>query len=120
NEAISEDGQPVPAGAAIDTVTRQPYRTDSGRVVYGGGGIVPDMIVRPDTLTEQEKEFFTIVAKGGSKFNDAIFRFALDHVQANPDLQPGFEVTEPMLDSFHQRLSAAGVEVTAEQFQDAS
>ena len=25
------------------------YKTDAGRIVYGGGGIVPDYIIQPDT-----------------------------------------------------------------------
>lgn len=119
SEPISDDGQPVPAAEAVDTLTRQPYRTDSGRVVYGGGGIVPDLIVTPDTLTTAEKEFFTLVAKGGSKFSDAIFRFAVDHVQANPDLQPGFAVTPAMLDGFYDRLVSTGLEVSREQYDGA-
>ncbi|HEX6070238.1 MAG TPA: S41 family peptidase [Longimicrobiaceae bacterium] len=118
-EPISADGQPVPAAEAIDTVTREAYRTDSGRVVYGGGGIVPDMMVTPDTLTTTEKDFFTTVAKGGSKFNDAIFRFAVDHVRANPNLQPGFPITDAMLDQFYQRLTDGGLEVTREQYSAA-
>jgi carboxyl-terminal processing protease len=116
---ISADGQPVPAAGAIDTVTREAYRTDSGRVVYGGGGIVPDMMVSPDTLTTAEKDFFTTVAKGGSRFNDAIFRFAVDHVRSNPNLQPGFPITEAMLDQFYQRLTEGGLEVTREQYSAA-
>jgi len=31
--------------------TRQAFRTAGGRVVYGGGGITPDYIIRGDTLT---------------------------------------------------------------------
>jgi carboxyl-terminal processing protease len=31
--------------------TRPRYKTSSGRVVYGGGGIVPDYVVKPDTLS---------------------------------------------------------------------
>lgn len=118
-DAISEEGQPVPAGEAVDTATRRPYRTDSGRVVYGGGGIVPDLIVRPDTLTEAERTFFSTVAQGGSSFNDAIFRFAIDYASANPDLQPGFPVTGDMLDGFYQRLTEAGVAVSRAEYDGA-
>jgi carboxyl-terminal processing protease len=118
-DPISADGQPVPAAEAIDTVTREAYRTDSGRVVYGGGGIVPDMMVTPDTLTTAEKDFFTTVAKGGSKFNDAIFRYAVDHVRDNPNLQPGFPITDAMLNQFFQRLTDGGLEVTREQYSAA-
>lgn len=118
-EAIAEEGHPIPAGEAVDTAARQPYRTDSGRIVYGGGGIVPDLIVRQDTMTDAEREFFTSIARGGSAFNDAIFRFALDYVRENPDLEPNFPVTESMLDTFYQRLVDGGVELDREEFDGA-
>lgn len=116
---MSEDGQPVPAGEAVDTLTRRPYRTDSGRVVYGGGGIVPDLMVRPDTATSAEQAFFTTVARGGSAFNDAIFRFAVEYVRDNPELDRGFPVTDAMLDGFYTRLTEAGVEVDREEYDGA-
>ena len=31
--------------------TRPIFHTDAGRVVRGGGGIVPDLVIRPDTLS---------------------------------------------------------------------
>lgn len=32
--------------------TRPKYKTSSGRLVFGGGGIVPDYVVKPDTLSK--------------------------------------------------------------------
>lgn len=61
------EGTPAPAAdPARDTVQRQAYRTAGGRVIYGGGGIVPDLVVRPDTATQAEQEFFRSATKGGS------------------------------------------------------
>ena len=37
--------------------TRPIFHTDAGRIVRGGGGIVPDLVIRPDTLSGGEKEF---------------------------------------------------------------
>jgi carboxyl-terminal processing protease len=119
SDPIALDGQPVPASEAIDTIARQAYRTDSGRTVYGGGGIVPDLMVSLDTLTTEEQDFLTTAYKGGSKFNDAIFRFAVDHIRANPNLQPDFTVTPAMLDEFYRLLVEGGVEVTREQYDNA-
>src|SRR5690606_33406276 len=118
-EAISDEGHPIPAGEAIDTVAREAYTTDSGRIVYGGGGIVPDLIVRQDTMTDAEREFFTTIARGGSAFNDAIFRFAVDFVRENPDLEPNFPVTDAMLDRFYDRLVEGGVEIDRAEFDGA-
>lgn len=110
---------PIPAGEAVDTATRRPYRTDSGRVVYGGGGIVPDLIVRPDTLSAGERAFFEAAARGGSTYSDVVFRTAVEHVRANPDLRPDFAVTPEMRTAFFRNLVNAGIEVTREQFDAA-
>ena len=33
------------------------FHTDAGRTVRGGGGIVPDLVIRPDSLTVGERDF---------------------------------------------------------------
>lgn len=119
DEPISEDGSPVPAEHEAEREGREAYRTDSGRTVYGGGGIVPDLFVRPDTITSGERAFFEAAAKSGSKYSDIVFRFAVDHVRANPDLRQDFPITQGMRDEFYQRLVAGGLEITREQFDDA-
>lgn len=116
DQPMDVEGNPV---AQTDTVQRKPYRTDSGRVVYGGGGIVPDLIVRPDTLTTAEKEFAAAVFRGGAAFNDVLFSFSIDYIRANPNLQQGFPVTAEMRADVFRRLQAAGIEVTREQFEAA-
>lgn len=109
----------VPIESANDTTTRKPYRTDSGRVVFGGGGIVPDVILMPDTATAAEREFFRVASKGGNRFADVLFGYALEYGRNNPRLQPGFQVTPEMRQEFFNRLRAAGLEITREQFEGA-
>lgn len=46
-------------------------KTDSGRPVYSGGGINPDVVVKPDTITIER-------ARGQQKLIDPIFAFALE------------------------------------------
>jgi carboxyl-terminal processing protease len=116
DQPIADDGMPLPEGAVPDTAGRRQYRTDSGRLVYGGGGIVPDLMVRRDTLTLIEREFFQAASKSGTLYNNVLFRYAIEYTRANPNLQPGFEVTPAMREEFFQRLQAAGMEVTREQF----
>ena len=117
--AIGADGTPVPA-AVVDTTKREAFRTDSGRTVYGGGGIVPDLIIRPDTLTSTEKEFFTVASKSGSKFNDVVFRYALEYARSHSNLARNFTVTPEMTAEFYTRLRAAGIEATRPQFDAAA
>ncbi len=114
---IGGDGTPVPTEADIDTTQRETYRTRGGRVVYGGGGIVPDMIVRPDTLTSAERDFFDAASRAGNKYWNVIYRYALDYVRSNPDIEPDFAVTPEMQRQLFEMLSSEGVEVTWEQMQ---
>ena len=113
--AVGADGTPV----TQDTARRVPYRTDSGRTVFGGGGIVPDLVVRQDTATEAEKEFFRAASRQAAKFQDALFSYAVAYERAHPELRPDFQITPQMRREFYDRLRANGVEVTLEQFQGA-
>ncbi|MDP9349260.1 MAG: S41 family peptidase [Gemmatimonadota bacterium] len=114
---VDETGTPIEA--TKDTVTRKPYRTGGGRIVYGGGGIVPDVILLPDTATAAEKEFFRAAGKNASKFNDVLFRYVVEYVRTHPNLQPSFAVTPEMRRELFNRLTAAKVGVTLEQYEGA-
>lgn len=72
-----------PGGLASDRGTQAnpqtgPERhTDTGRAVYGGGGIAPDEVVKPGTVTAAERHL-----------RDVIFAFSLELVTGRV---PGFE-----------------------------
>jgi carboxyl-terminal processing protease len=117
DEAIDTDGTPV--GERTDTTERKAYRTASGRVVYGGGGIVPDVLVRPDTVTQAERDFYTAASRAGSAYADALYRFTVEFVRQNPNLRQDFQVTPAMRRDFLNRLRTANVEVTEQQFEAA-
>jgi carboxyl-terminal processing protease len=110
--AVGEDGAPV----LEDTVQRQPYRTDGGRVVFGGGGIVPDLVVRQDTLMRAEREFFATMSQRAADYQSVLLRYAVEYERARPNLRPDFPVTEEMHREFHRRLRAAGFDVSWEQY----
>jgi carboxyl-terminal processing protease len=104
--------------SAADTTRRRAYRTDSGRTVMGGGGIVPDLTVR-DTTTLAERTFITAVSKKASVFNSVVMRYALEYERRTTGLQPNFPVTPQMRQELFTRLRAAGVEITPEQYAGA-
>jgi carboxyl-terminal processing protease len=72
--------------AAADTATI--YRSDTGRTMRGGGGIAPDRLAAPDTITLAERAFLTQAAKGGGVFNEVLFRFAVEFGLAQEPLAP--------------------------------
>jgi carboxyl-terminal processing protease len=117
--SIGADGTPLSTDVVSDTAGREQFRTDAGRIVYGGGGIVPDLIVRPDTLIASEREFIQSVSLAGDKYWDTLFRFAVDFNRANPDLRAGFAVTPAMERELFDQIVAEGVAVTWEQLQGA-
>ena len=101
--------------AQNDTTKRRAYRTDSGRTVYGGGGIVPDVIVR-DTTTLAERALIVAVSKKASTYSDVLLRYAVEYERRTPGLTPGFAVTPQMRQELFDRLRRAGVEITPEQW----
>jgi len=114
NEAVSEavqlgmgatDGFSTETDPALDEPEQAPeYHTVSGRVVYGGGGIVPDLVVMPDTLTVSEQELRQVLLDSEVPFNDLAFRFAVRYHREHPDLTEDFAVTPGMRAEFLEFL----------------
>ncbi len=105
--AIEADG--VKDSAAADTAARPVYKTDSGRLVRGGGGIVPDLLVRQDTLTAGERELATALASKFSEYRDALTATALQIKNDHQVTSEQFEVTAAMRAEVLRRMRAKGV-----------
>ena len=61
-----------------DTTQTPTFKSDGGRVVYGGGGIRPDIIVADDTLTTDERDFLRAVAPQSQAINTVLQNYALE------------------------------------------
>jgi carboxyl-terminal processing protease len=70
---------------------RKQFKTDTGRIVYGGGGITPDVFVKPPQLARATQLL---------EVRSAIFNYAVEYAAQHPDLTKEIEVTQPMLDEF--------------------
>ncbi|HUF68151.1 MAG TPA: S41 family peptidase [Longimicrobiales bacterium] len=100
-----------PGADPLSNEDKPEYRTDGGRIVYGGGGITPDLTVWPDTTTLQERALIDVLqSQNWPKFVETRFTFGVEYGEKT-GLQPGFPVTDAMLDSFYDRLVAAGFEL---------
>jgi carboxyl-terminal processing protease len=120
--ALADETVVTPDGARPaqqDTSKKQPYRTDSGRTVFGGGGIVPDVVVKHDTTTTAEKAFIRAVGARATVFNNVLFRYAVEYERAHASLTRDFTVTPEMRRELYNRLRQGGVEVTEAQYQGA-
>ena len=113
--AVTVSGEPVAVPEPDDT-EREVFRTDGGRSVYGGGGITPDVVVMPDTLTAYEQAFRREVVTAGVVPRDAAFRWAVKWAQDHPNLRKGFRVTETMRDGYFDQLVEEGATLERDLF----
>jgi carboxyl-terminal processing protease len=119
DEIISMEGDLVQDG--VDTASRETFYTDAGRVVYGGGGITPDLIVMPDTLTTAEQAFREALANSDVALRDPSFRFSVRWAHDYPELREDFEITPGMLDAFYAFLvEEEGAELSRELYDEAA
>ncbi|MCY3611837.1 MAG: S41 family peptidase [Gemmatimonadetes bacterium] len=88
------------------------FRSSGGRLLHGGGGIVPDMWVLQDTLTTEEYAAVRKIFEAGPGFHVALQNWAVHYIQAHPELQPGFRITDADLASFHAALLERGAELS--------
>ncbi|OGU09205.1 MAG: hypothetical protein A2W29_03480, partial [Gemmatimonadetes bacterium RBG_16_66_8] len=105
------DEEAPPADTTADST--HVFRTDAGRVVLGGGGIRPDVIVRQDTLTDAEKAFVRELGSGIPAYRDVLTSYALELKGGGSVTNPGFTVTPAMRAELLKRLRARGVKLSA-------
>lgn len=72
------------------------FYTNKGRKVYGGGGIVPDVLVERETYRPLEINLLR-----QAKF----FNYAVHYTAKNPNVPVNFEVTDATLADFRQYLA---------------
>jgi carboxyl-terminal processing protease len=110
-----EEQEALADSAAVRPDTGKPaagqvFHTDHGRVVVGGGGIVPDVAVRPDsTQMVAARLLNSSLGKNVALFNDALAAFALDARARHAVTSPTFEVGPDMRASFLALLARRGV-----------
>ena len=100
-------------GIGSDDTTTKPFRgpeskTDSGRAVYSGGGINPDVVVKPDTIPTER-------GRAQAKLLNPIFAFALDVGYGKIAGFDAFKVDKPI--SFEYDIKPNDFAVTDAMFQ---
>ncbi|MBA3444116.1 MAG: S41 family peptidase [Gemmatimonadales bacterium] len=95
------------------------FHTDAGRVVRGGGGIVPDLVIRPDTLTSAERDFAKALGNALPQYRDALTTIALNAKKANLITSEAFKVTPEMRQQVYQRLRSKEIEISSAVFNGA-
>ena len=107
-----EDDDPPP-------VKRERFRTNAGRIVYGGGGITPDLIAGDTVTPLAEVNFMRALGGNVRKFRDAVTDYARYLKGRRAIYSTDFEVTPAMRDEVWHRMVERGVEIPRSVFDDA-
>ena len=78
-------------GAEVPLAEREQFKTDTGRVVYGGGGITPDVMIKQPTLSRTTQLL---------EVRSAIFNYAVEYASKHPEVTKEVNVTPAMLEEF--------------------
>ena len=100
-------------------VSHERYRTDAGRVIYGGGGILPDVIAGDSVTPIPEANFIRMLGANAGHFRDAITDYALSLKASGGIVSPDFVVTPAMRDEVWKRMKARGIDIPRSAFDDA-
>jgi carboxyl-terminal processing protease len=95
------------------------FHTDGGRVVRGGGGIVPDLVIRPDTLTGTEREFAKALGNGLPQYRDALTSIALEAKKNHAIKSESFKITAEMRQEVYDRLKGHDIQISPSVFNGA-
>jgi len=118
DQAESEiEAEEIADSADVDT-TKEIYFTQNGRMVYGGGGIIPDTVVEAEKLEPVVRALFA---------KDVFFRFANIEYPKVKDMMQGheedFDITSELYQDFLHFLDSidfsytSSAEVRFEEFQ---
>ena len=96
--------------------SRPAYKSDAGRVVYGGGGITPDLIIDQDTLTAAEFQFVKAFAPKAQE----IFSFIGDYsLEQSKKVSRGFTFDPAWRDAYFKKVQDLGLPVDRKAFDAA-
>ena len=108
-----------PAAVAQPDTARPRYKTDKGRVVFGGGGIVPDLSVADSTVPPAERAWVAAVGPRVRTFRDALSSYAAQVVRSGTVKEPDFKVTPDMRDGFWREMKKRDLDVARGIYDDA-
>ncbi|HET9682526.1 MAG TPA: S41 family peptidase [Gemmatimonadaceae bacterium] len=114
--ASTDDGTD---GAPPDTSAPRPkFRSDAGRTVLGGGGIVPDVVVKRPAASPADRALQTALGSKVPQFRDVLAEYATS-IRGTISA-PDFVVTPAMRDALYQRLAAKGITIDRSTYDAAS
>jgi carboxyl-terminal processing protease len=113
HRARGRDGTPVPRDTTEPELL---FRSDRGRPIRGGGGVTPDVMIEPDTMSSAEQALARAIAPRSQAVYAGLTDLA---VEARSGLRPDFRVRAEWRTRFGEIIAAAGVEATPEELDRA-
>jgi carboxyl-terminal processing protease len=93
------------------------FRSDGGRILYGGGGITPDIAVGRDTLSAADEKLFVFLVPHRRVLGEALTEMAVDRL---PLPAGGFLPSAGDRADLLQRLASRGVHPSADVWEPAT
>jgi carboxyl-terminal processing protease len=101
---------------ADDNTGKPVYQSAAGRTIYGGGGITPDVLVRPDTMDSADQTFMRLVGSHAQQVYIAVYDQA---IAVKDGVSSGFVIDRAWRDELFTRIESTEVPITRSQFDDA-
>src|SRR3954463_3474306 len=101
------------------TPAHERFRTDAGRVVYGGGGITPDVAAGDSITPVAETNFIRALGTNAAHFRDAVTDYALYLKGIHGVPSADFVVTPEMREAVWTRMKQRGIDVSRTAFDEA-
>ncbi|HET9333917.1 MAG TPA: S41 family peptidase [Gemmatimonadota bacterium] len=75
------------------------FKTDMGRTVYGGGGVMPDVVVRAGEIADISRDLLQEIF-----VKNAFFSFAVTYRSTHPSIPRDFAPDDALIESFRSYL----------------
>lgn len=108
------------AATGADTMPTPVFRSDGGRLVPGGGGIVPDVAAGDTALSPAEQALEIALGNRAFEFRDAMAAVAVRLMERGEVRSREFVVTPAMTEDLWRTMRARGLAVPRKVFDDAS
>lgn len=107
------------ADAPLADTTRPRYKTDKGRTVAGGGGIVPDLTVGDSTVSPVERRWIEAVGARVTLFRQALTAYAEGAARRRVVTDPEFAVTPEMREGLWHEMLVRNLRVPRDVYDEA-
>lgn len=114
------DADDAADGASEDSTPRPRFKTGSGRIVYGGGGIVPDVVVADPALDSAGRALERALGSRIPQFRDALASYAIALRGSRGVTDAAFAVTPAMRAELLRRMQQRGAQVDSATYEGAA